>query len=103
MSSRELLGKAIEKQNNRPDRILKIQRKRNCETHRKTEESPGQKKPGDQEQRKNKITKARLAQGGQAAAAEKVILHSLCTELTKEDSDTQELRHGAGLSGFALC
>lgn len=43
MSSRELLGKAIEKQNNRPDRILKIQRKRNCETHRKTEESPGQK------------------------------------------------------------
>lgn len=59
MSSRELLGKAIEKQNNRPDRNVKIQRKRNCETHRKTEE-PWAGKPRDQEQRKNKITKARL-------------------------------------------
>lgn len=70
---------------------MKVQRKRNCETLRKTEE-PWVERPRDQEQRKNKITKARVKyQQRLSGSSRENILNSVSTELTKDDSNTQKL------------
>lgn len=70
---------------------MKVQRKRNCETHRKTEE-PSVERPRDQEQRKNKITTARVKyQQRLRGSSRENILNAVSTELTKDDSNTQKL------------
>lgn len=75
---------------------MKVQRKRNCETHRKTEE-PCVERPSDQEHRKNKITKARLKyQQRLSGSSREDMLHSVSTELTKEDSNAQKLQRDRG-------
>lgn len=68
-------------------------------THRKTEE-PWAERPKGQEQRKNKIAKARLKYQQRPSGSKE--LNIVCKGLAKDDSNTLKLPCGTEAAGFSL-